>query len=77
MIKVKGNYKNGHRDQACRLCKEVEENQQHVLNECRLLHQNDERKTQTNQIFTEDPATLKVTACQIYNTLEKLMMTND
>ena len=38
MIKVKGNYKNGFPDLACRACKNAEESQMHVLQECRKLN---------------------------------------
>ena len=34
MIKVKGNYKNGNTDLNCRICKQKEESQQHILEEC-------------------------------------------
>ena len=38
MTKVKGNYKNGHRDLTCRACKSKPETHQHVLYECETIH---------------------------------------
>ena len=38
MIKVKGNYKNGYPDQACRACQKYPESQIHVMYECKTLH---------------------------------------
>ena len=38
MIKVKGNYKNACTYMECRACKQAEETQTHVLNECTTLH---------------------------------------
>ena len=37
MLKVKGNYKNGHKDLQCRLCGKAEETQTHILEECSKL----------------------------------------
>ena len=34
MLKIKANYRNMHQDMTCRLCKEPEENQEHVLETC-------------------------------------------
>ena len=31
MLKVKGNYKNGHPNQTCRMCKSGDESQKHIL----------------------------------------------
>ena len=44
MIKVKGNYKNGHSDLTCRACKMTMETQPHVLNECPKLHPDDSKR---------------------------------
>ena len=40
MIKVKANYKNGFPDQTCRACNDQAETQNHVLNECKMIHPN-------------------------------------
>ena len=34
MLKTKGNYKNAHKDQKCRLCGKEEETQSHILEDC-------------------------------------------
>ena len=38
MLKCKGNYKNGYPTLTCRMCKQAEETQTHVLEECPELH---------------------------------------
>ena len=72
MIKVKGNYKNGHRDLKCRKCKTEVETQQHVLEECPIIHSNDAIKVPKHLLFTEDTGTLKQTAQKINMIMEKL-----
>ena len=72
MIKVKGNYKNGQNDLTCRICKNNEETQTHILEECLALHQNDTTKIPRHQLFSTDIGTLRTVAYKIENILEKL-----
>ena len=72
MIKVKGNYKNGHKDLTCRMCKNEEETQTHILEQCPKLHQNDALKVPMHQLFNEDVGTLRETANNIGKIMEKL-----
>lgn len=69
MIKVKGNYKNGHLDLKCRMCKDYEETQNHILQECSVLHPNNSLLVPKHRLFDEDTGTLGETA----NTLEIIM----
>ena len=69
MIKIKGNYKNGHHDLRCRLCKKETETQTHILEECPSLHKNETLKVPKHQLFSEDTGTLIETA----KTLEKIL----
>ena len=69
MIKVKGNYKNGHKDLKCRMCKNHEETQTHILQECPVLHTSDALKVPKHRLFNESIDTLRETA----NTLEIIM----
>ena len=72
MLKVKGNYKNGHSDLKCRMCVEGEETQTHILEQCPGIHKNEASKVPKHQIFTEDTDTLKQTAIKIENILTKI-----
>ena len=72
MTKVKGNYKNGHKDLKCRMCKNEVETQTHIFEQCPQLHQNDVTKVPKHQLFNEDIGTLRVTANNIEKIMEKL-----
>ena len=72
MIKVKGNYKNGHKDLSCRMCKTDEETQTHILEECPIMHQNNDLKVPKKHLFSEDTGTLRVTADALEKLMEKL-----
>ena len=69
MLKFKGNYKNGHKDQACRACKNEAETQNHVLEECPAIHQDTSTKIEKAQLFSEDTGTLR----KVSEKLEKIM----
>ena len=70
MIKVKDNYKNGHPDLACRLCKQAEESQTHILEECPVVHPNDAIKVPKHQLFNEDTGTLRETSKKLEKSLQ-------
>ena len=72
MLKVKGNYKNGHTDLTCRLCGNGEESQSHILEECPVVHPNDAIRVPKHQLFNEDTDTLRNTANNIDKIMEKL-----
>ena len=57
MLKVKCNYKNGHRDLTCRACGKNEETQTHVLEECEKINE-EERPVTKEMIFTENAVKL-------------------
>ena len=69
MLKFKGNYKNGHSDQKCRICKEADETQAHILEECPAIHENEATKVLKAQLFTEDTDTLRQIAAKLENIL--------
>ena len=62
MLKVKGNYKNGHSDLMCRMCKNQEETQTHILDECQAIHKSDASKVPIHLLFSEDTGTLRQVA---------------
>ena len=71
MLKVKSNYKNGHKNLNCRLCGKNEETQQHILEECTIL--NKEIPTITKEmLFQESPEELKTVTINIEKRMEKL-----
>ena len=72
MIKVKANYKNGHKDQTCRACKEEMETQDHALEKCPVIHKDDDIKVTKNEIFTENTDTLRKLANNIEIIISKI-----
>ena len=72
MIKVKTNYKNMYTNTICRGCGLKEETQQHVLEECTSIHTQDNLKTPTNQLFSNDPTTTKPTANKLTTLLKTI-----
>lgn len=61
MLQVKANYKNGNKELKCRLCKEKEETQTHILEECVKLKDSCQEVTK-DMIFEENIEELKQTA---------------
>ena len=72
MLDIKNNFRNKYPDITCRACKKEAETQEHVLETCQTIHQNEETKTSKDEIFNEDPDALQVTAEKIRKNLEKL-----
>jgi hypothetical protein len=52
MLDVKNNYRNKYRDLVCRGCGKQDETQQHVLEECETIHQNNTIQVAINTIGT-------------------------
>ena len=61
MLRIKGNYKNEYPNQTCRLCHTQPETHQHILEECPVLHKNDDSKVTVKEIFNENVSSLKTT----------------
>ena len=72
MSEVKNNFKTKYQDNTCRACKTTTETQEHVLNECQILHPTSESKVTSQDIFNEDTESLRNTAKKIKETLEKI-----
>ena len=72
MIKVKGNYKNGHQDQVCRACGNAEETQKHALIECPAIHPNGTMSRRIVDPFSDNINVLKETAQNISSIIEEL-----
>ena len=71
MIKVRSNYKNGNKEHKCRLCKNHEETQQHVMEECEKINEKCQKVTK-DMIFNENIKELRKTAILIESRMEIL-----
>ena len=60
------------KDNICRGCGTTEETQEHVLNECTGIHNNQESKVQLQKIFDENTEQLKGKAEKIDHIMTKL-----
>ena len=77
MLPVKRNYKSSFENKMeCRACKESEENQKHVLQECHELHKDESTTVSLEEIFDEEPVKLKITAKKIIEIMKKLEKIN-
>ena len=74
MLEVKENFKTKHKGEIkCRLCKEADETQKHILEECMVLHEDETMKITYEDIYEdEDMDKLKETARKIRQTIDKL-----
>ena len=76
MLPVKNNYKGKYKQRTekitCRACKMTEETQDHILNECHILHQDKSTKVSLEDLKTEETEQLKKTSQRIMNTMKKL-----
>ncbi len=65
MLKIKGNYKGMYSDKSCRICGEKDETQEHILEECVDLMENEHEKIATQEIFESNTEKLRITASKI------------
>ena len=72
MLDVKNNFRGKYKDTKCRKCTEIIESQEHVLETCTGIHDDDTTKINSNDIFDSKPTNLKTTAKQLTKILEKL-----
>ena len=76
MMNVMNNYKGKHKDIKCRICKEEDETQEHILSECKVLYEsslftdNILEKVKKEELFTEDVNELKRVAQRIRKIIE-------
>ena len=76
MLNVKANYKNGNRDLKCRVCKNAEETQGHILEECLKINEKCQKVTK-EMIFDENTEELRKTAKIIQERMEVLEKIQD
>ena len=75
MMNVMNNYKGKYKDIKCRLCKEEDETQEHILSRCRVLyssHSTGLEKVTKEELFTENVTRLRQTARKIGKTIEMM-----
>ena len=72
MLNAKMNYKGKYKNLKCRFCKETEETQVHILDECKEINRAKYPKTHTKEIFNENITVLKETAKKLRE-MEKLL----
>ena len=72
MLDVKNNFRNKYANLTCRACKVSNETQEHVLNECQILHTNDMLKVSSREIAAEDLETLREASGKIEKIMTKL-----
>ena len=71
MLDAKNNFRGKYKDTKCRKCTETIESQEHVLETCTGIHDDDTTKININDIFDSNPTKLKTTAKQLRKILEK------
>jgi uncharacterized membrane-anchored protein len=54
-----------HSDKSCRICGEKEETQEHILEECIDIMENEHEKITTQEIFESNTEKLRITASKI------------
>ena len=69
MLDIKNNFRNKYANSTCRACKVTNETQEHVLNECQILHPNETTKVSNQELAMEDPEVL----INVSKKIEKLM----
>ena len=65
MLDIKNNFRGKYRDMKCRGCKGAEETQNHVLQECESIHNDETTKVRESEYFSDDIEILKVAASNI------------
>ena len=69
MLEVKNNFKNMYDNLTCRMCNKMEETQEHIMEECEVIHRDESLKTTREQVFTTDPSKLK----EVVKKIDKVM----
>ena len=70
MLDIKNNFRGKYNNLTCRGCGEVNETQEHVLNECKSIHQNENTRVEQKDIFSNNITTLTKTAESIDDIME-------
>ena len=72
MLDIKHNFKWKYPDTLCRKCKDHEETQEHILEQCQRIHENNETTIPKTEIFQTNHEEISLTAKKIITVMEKL-----
>ena len=72
MVPVKNNYRKMYHNNICRACGHEVETQQHVFEECDVLHLVGDYKVRWDDIFSDEVGTLKEVSVRITNILTRV-----
>ena len=72
MLDVKNNFRGKYQNTICRACKESNETQEHILEECAKIHENEETKVRKSDLFNKEIMELRDTAKKIEKIIETL-----
>ena len=72
MIDIKNNFRNKYNDLLCRVCKKADETQEHVLENCPVIHKAEDTKIRQRDVFSEEVEELKITGKKIREVLDKI-----
>ena len=70
MLDIKNNFRGKYNNITCRGCGEANETQEHVLNECKSIHQSENTRVEQKDIFSNNITTLTKTAESIDDIME-------
>ena len=70
MIDVKNNFRGKYQNNLCRLCNETNETQEHVMEECKIIHRNEETKVRKSDLFNKTTEELRETAKKVENIIK-------
>ena len=65
MLEVKNNFRGKYNDNKCRLCEQTDETQEHILENCGKIHQDENTQVRKQDIFEEDVKNLEETVKKI------------
>ena len=71
MIDTKTNYKGKYQNTRCRHCELHQETQEHILEKCKKLHNNDTNKVTQQDLTMTSGLLLRMTAEKIQNIMDR------
>ncbi len=72
MLDVKNNFRNKYRDEVCRGCGTTTETQKHVMEECPILHPDEQNRTNETELFSGDLEVLRKAPEKINNLMDMI-----
>ena len=72
MLDIKNNFRGKYTDNLCRACNTVNETQDHILNQCPIIHRDNNMKITNEDIFEDNTASLKPVASKIQRIMHRI-----